>query len=57
MNYKNANLELYKIGLGCGGMTNLNNKEENIKKSNGKEVIVYREDVIPLVRLNESLDI
>lgn len=32
-------------------------KEENIKKSNGKEVIVYREDVIPLVRLNESLDI
>ena len=30
MNYKNANLELYKIGLGCGGMTNLNNKEENI---------------------------
>ena len=33
------------------------NKEENIKKSNGKEVIVYRDDVIPLVRLNESLDI
>lgn len=32
-------------------------KEENIKKSNGKEVIVYREDVIPLIRLNESLDI
>lgn len=32
-------------------------KEESIKKSNGKEVIVYREDVIPLVRLNESLDI
>ena len=32
-------------------------KEENIKKSNGKEVIVYRDDVIPLVRLNESLDI
>ena len=32
-------------------------KEENIKKSNGKEVIVYREDVTPLVRLNESLDI
>lgn len=32
-------------------------KEENIKRSNGKEVIVYREDVIPLVRLNESLDI
>ena len=32
-------------------------KEENIKRSNGKEVIVYRDDVIPLVRLNESLDI
>ena len=32
-------------------------KEENIKKSNGKEVIVYRENVIPLVRLNETLDI
>lgn len=32
-------------------------KEESIKRSNGKEVIVYREDVIPLVRLNESLDI
>ena len=32
-------------------------KEENIKKSNGKEVIVYREDVIPLIRLNERLDI
>ena len=32
-------------------------REENIKKSNGKEVIVYRENVIPLIRLNESLDI
>jgi len=32
-------------------------KEENIKRSNGKEVIVYREEVIPLVRLNETLDI
>ncbi|WP_297417113.1 chemotaxis protein CheA [Clostridium sp.] len=32
-------------------------KEENIKKSNGKEVIVYREDVIPLIRLNQTLDI
>lgn len=32
-------------------------KEENIKKSNGKEVIIYRENVIPLVRLNETLDI
>jgi len=32
-------------------------KEENIKKSNGKEVIIYREEVIPLVRLNETLEI
>ncbi|MBE6051331.1 MAG: chemotaxis protein CheA [Clostridium sp.] len=32
-------------------------KEENIKKTNGKEVIVYRDSVIPLVRLNERLDI
>ncbi|BCZ48644.1 chemotaxis protein CheA [Clostridium gelidum] len=32
-------------------------KEENIKRSNGKEVIVYRENVIQLVRLNETLDI
>lgn len=32
-------------------------KEEKIKKTNGKEVIVYREEVIPLVRLNETLDI
>lgn len=32
-------------------------KEEKIKRSNGKEVIIYREEVIPLVRLNETLDI
>jgi len=32
-------------------------KEENIKRSNGKEVIIYREEVIPLVRLNETLEI
>ncbi|MDU4478617.1 chemotaxis protein CheA [Clostridium sp.] len=32
-------------------------KEENIKRSNGKEVIVYRENVIPLIRLNETLNI
>ena len=32
-------------------------KEENIKRSNGKEVIVYRENVIPLIILNETLDI
>ena len=32
-------------------------KEERIKKTNGKEVIIYREKVIPLVRLNERLGI
>ena len=32
-------------------------KEENIKKTNGKEVIVYRENIIPLLRLNEILSI
>ncbi|MGL4849666.1 MAG: chemotaxis protein CheA [Clostridium sp.] len=31
--------------------------KENIKKTNGKEVIVYRDRVIPLVRLNEKLNI
>lgn len=31
--------------------------EENIKKTNGKEVIIYRDNVIPLIRLNEKLDI
>ncbi|GAA0085643.1 chemotaxis protein CheA [Clostridium sp. CTA-7] len=32
-------------------------KEENIKKTNGEEVIVYRDDIIPLIRLNEILGI
>ncbi|WP_160670622.1 chemotaxis protein CheA [Clostridium sp. C8-1-8] len=32
-------------------------KEENIKKTNGREVIVYRDNVIPLIRLNETLQI
>ena len=32
-------------------------KEERIKKTNGKEVIIYREKVIPLLRLNERLGI
>ncbi len=32
-------------------------KEENIKKTNGEEVIVYRDSIIPLIRLNERLGI
>lgn len=32
-------------------------KEENIKKTDGKEVIIYRDNIIPLVRLNERLSI
>ena len=32
-------------------------KKENIKKTNGEEVIIYRDNVIPLVRLNERLKI
>ena len=35
----------------------IDHKKDNIKKSNGKEVIIYRDDVIPLVRLNERLNI
>ena len=31
--------------------------EERIKSTNGKEVIIYRDKVIPLIRLNEKLDI
>ena len=32
-------------------------KKENIKKTNGEEVIIYRDNIIPLVRLNERLKI
>ncbi|MCF0147946.1 MAG: chemotaxis protein CheA [Clostridium sp.] len=32
-------------------------KEERVKKTNGEEVIVYRDNVIPLIRLNERLNI
>ena len=30
---------------------------DNIKKTNGEEVIVYRDSIIPLIRLNERLNI
>lgn len=32
-------------------------REEDIKKANGKEVVIYRENIIPLVRLNEVFEI
>ena len=32
-------------------------KEDKIKSTNGKEVIIYRDSVIPLIRLNERLEI
>ena len=32
-------------------------KEENVKKTNGEEVIIYRDSVIPFIRLNERLNI
>ena len=32
-------------------------REDRIKRTNGKEVIIYREKVIPLIRLNERLEI
>lgn len=32
-------------------------KNENVKQTNGEEVIVYRDKIIPLVRLNEKLGI
>lgn len=32
-------------------------KEDDIKETNGREVIIYRDTVIPLVRLSEKLDI
>ena len=35
----------------------INYEEKNIKKTNGEEVIVYRDGIIPLIRLNETLNI
>ena len=32
-------------------------KKENVKQTNGEEVIIYRDKIIPLVRLNEKLGI
>lgn len=32
-------------------------KDENVKQTNGQEVLVYRDKIIPLVRLNDKLDI
>lgn len=32
-------------------------REDDIKKTNGKEVVIYRENIIPLIRLNEVFEI
>lgn len=48
--------ETFAISLGFIDRVIGYNKEQ-IKKTNGKEVIVYRDEFIPLVRLNEKLNI
>lgn len=48
--------ETFAISLGFIDKV-IDYKKENIKKTNGKEVILYRDDVIPLIRLNERLGI
>ncbi|SHI43883.1 two-component system, chemotaxis family, sensor kinase CheA [Clostridium cavendishii DSM 21758] len=48
--------ETFAISLGFIDRV-IDYNEERIKKTNGKEVIVYRENVIPLVRLRERLNI
>lgn len=48
--------ETFAISLGFIDRV-ISYNEESIKKTNGKEVIVYRDNVIPLVRLNNRLNI
>lgn len=48
--------ETFAISLGFIDRV-IDYKEDRIKKTNGKEVIVYRDTVIPLVRLRKRLDI
>lgn len=52
----NVGEETFAISLGFIDRV-ISYSKENIKKINGKEVIIYRDDVIPLVRLNERLGI
>lgn len=48
--------ETFAISLGFIDRV-IDYKEDRIKKTNGKEVIVYRDSVIPLIRLRKRLDI
>jgi two-component system chemotaxis sensor kinase CheA len=48
--------ETFAISLGFIDRV-IDYKEDRIKKTNGKEVIVYRDTVIPLIRLRKRLDI
>lgn len=48
--------ETFAISLGFIDKV-IDYREENIQKTNGEEVIIYRDSVIPLVRLNERLGI
>lgn len=48
--------ETFAISLGFIDRV-IDYNENNLKKTNGKEVIIYRDKVIPLVRLNEKLGI
>ncbi len=48
--------ETFAISLGFIDRV-IDYKEQNIKKTNGKEVIIYRDQVIQLVRVNEKLNI
>lgn len=48
--------ETFAISLGFIDRV-IDYKEQNIKKTNGKEVIIYRDQVIQLVRVNERLNI
>ena len=52
----NVGEETFAISLGFIDRV-ISYSKENIKKINGKEFIIYRDDVIPLVRLNERLGI
>jgi two-component system, chemotaxis family, sensor kinase CheA len=47
-------VETMAISLGCIDRV-LDFKEDMLKKTNGKEVIIYRGNVIPFVRVNEKL--